>query len=105
MYKLSRAMLVVALLTSYLSLVAVAFQFGGVVGFGIVILLLPAISRHRNGTFTEFGTARWADANDLRTAGMLGANEGLIIGRVADEGGPPFRKAQRELFSSKVPAK
>ena len=57
------------------------------------------------GRLTAFGTARWANVDDLRAAGMLDANSGLIIGRVMGSGKPPFRTAIQELFSSWVSSK
>ncbi len=45
---------------------------------------------------TSFGTARWANVDDLRAAGMLDANSGLIIGRVMGSGNPEAVKAVTE---------
>jgi type IV secretion system protein VirD4 len=87
------------------SLVIFALQIGfwGYVGLGLILFTLFAKRGYQ--ALTAFGTARWADASDLRAAGMLGATSGLIIGRVGDNKKPPFGKAMQDLFRSWVPSK
>ncbi|MBC7819947.1 MAG: type IV secretory system conjugative DNA transfer family protein, partial [Planctomycetaceae bacterium] len=102
---LSRAILILAVFAGYFCLVALVLQFGGLVFIGIPILLIAAITKRRYGSLTAFGTARWADANDLRAAGMLGASRGLIVGRVMDDPKTFVRKAHRDLFNLRVPSK
>jgi type IV secretion system protein VirD4 len=105
LYLLSRIMLIVSVLAVCYCVVSAALDLGGLLYIGIAVLLLAAIARRRINAFTAFGTARWADANDLRAVGMLGATSGPILGRVTDGWKPPLRKATRELFDFKVPSK
>lgn len=105
MYQLCRIILILALFAGYFSVLALTLQFGGLVIIGLVIALVAAINRRRYGLLTAFGTARWADTNDLRAAGMLGASHGLIIGRVIDDPKTQVRNAQRDLFKLTVPSR
>jgi type IV secretion system protein VirD4 len=105
MYKLSRLMLILSVVAGLWSLLIFAMQLGGVGYIGIAIVLIALCAKRGYQALTAFGTARWATAGDLRAAGMLDANSGIIIGRVGGCGKPPFRKALRELFSSWVPSK
>ena len=105
MYKLSRFMLILSVVAGLWSLLIFALKLGGLGYIGIVIVLIALFGRRGYQALTAYGTARWANAADLRAAGMLGAKSGLIIGRVMDGGKPPFFVAMRELFSSRVPSK
>lgn len=104
-YAICRLMLIVSVLAVCYCVVSAALDLGGLVYIGLVVLLIAAISRRRSEALTAFGTARWADANDLRAEGMLGANRGPILGRVMDEGKPPLLKGTRGLFNFKVSSK
>jgi len=88
MYRLCRLMLILAVLAITYCVVVLAIQLGGLVCIGIGVLAVSSLARRGYGKLTAYGTARWADANDLRKAGMLGAKSGLIIGRVSDGGNP-----------------
>lgn len=105
MYILCRLILITAVVVGYLCLADIAMRFGGLVTIGLVIVLIAAVRRHRDGWLTAFGTARWADAKDLLAAEMLGARRGLILGRVLDDGKPSLVIAQRDLFNAAVPSK
>jgi len=105
MYSLCRMLLILALLVSYVCVALLTLRFGGLILLGIAFVCAVAYARRRHGPLSAFGTARWADADDLRQAGMLGGRSGLIVGRVMDVAKPPFPKAQRELFSATVPSK
>lgn len=56
----------------------------------IVLLVILAIigaamlPRRWRGSGTAYGTARWANADDLRRAGMLDDGDGLILGKTRD---------------------
>jgi type IV secretion system protein VirD4 len=105
MYKLSRLMLILSVIAGLWSLVIFALQIGGLGYIGLALVLFTLFAKRGFQALTAFGTARWATAGDLRAAGMLDANSGLIIGRVGSGGKPPFRKALQELFNSWVPSK
>ncbi len=104
-YAICRVMLIASVSAFGYAVASAILDLGGLVIIGIIILVLAAITRRRSETFSAFGTARWADANDLRGEGMLGASSGPILGRVMDDGKPPLRKATRELFDFTVPSK
>ena len=105
MYKLSRLMLMLSVAAGLWSLVLFGMQIGLLGYIGVGLILFKLFGKRAYQALTAFGTARWADVADLRAAGMLNANTGLIIGRVGGEGKPPFHKALQELFSSWVPPK
>lgn len=50
---------------------------------------------------TTLGSARWADADDLRRAGMIDAKSGLILGRIKDSR-RHFLQALKTLFNWKI---
>src|SRR5205807_93181 len=52
---------------------------------------------------TAHGTARWSDGDDLRRAGMLDADSGLILGRITDCR-PKLETALKGLFDRRVDA-
>ncbi len=104
-YKLSRLMLILSVAAGIWSVLIFALQLGGIGYIGIAIALFALYAKRGYGRLTAFGTARWANVDDLRAAGMLDANSGLIIGRVMGGGKPPFRTAIQELFSSWVSSK
>src|SRR5208282_1578942 len=105
MYKLSRLMLIGTVIAAFCCVAVLVAQFGVVILVGIGIALLVAYAKRGYGAFTAFGTARWADSEDLRRTGMLGATAGLIIGRVTDAAKQPLSKAVPGLFDPKVPSK
>ena len=90
MYKLARVMLIMTMLAVFFILMMVAVHFSGLVFFGGIFVVGAWAKRRSGGTFTAFGTARWAGIKDLRAKGMLGTKTGLILGRVFDEGKPSF---------------
>ena len=103
MYRLSRLMLILALLAVAFILVMVTIQFSGLVFFGS-IFVIGIWAKRRGGTFTSFGTARFASIKELRDKKMLGTDTGIILGRVFDEGRPSFILALCVLFDANVPS-
>ena len=104
-YSLCRAMLIVGVMAICYCLFLAIMDLGGLVIIGMVVLVLAAITRRGREAFTAFGTARWADAADLRAEGMIGATSGPILGRVMDVAKPPLRQATQALFDSTVSSK
>jgi type IV secretion system protein VirD4 len=68
------------------------------------ILLAAHLYRKRSTRLTTLGSARWADEDDLRRAGMLDADSGLILGRLVGASGRAKPRI-RELFSRRLTAK
>src|ERR1019366_1638074 len=70
----------------------------------MAIGVLAVIAANRGyKRLTAFGTARWANAQDLRNAGMLGGYSGLILGRAGDWR-TNFFKAIAGIFNPNVKA-
>ena len=101
MYRLSRLMLILAVLAGCCSLMMVTIHYSGLILLAVFVLI-GIFGKRRNTTLTAFGTARWASVHDLRLKGMLDAAKGLILGRAYDEGSPSFILALCTLFDSKV---
>jgi type IV secretion system protein VirD4 len=68
------------------------------------ILLAAHLYRKRSTRLTTLGSARWADENDLRRAGMLDADSGLILGRLVGASGRAKPRI-RGLFAWRLTAK
>lgn len=105
MYKLARLMLILSVVAGLWSLLIFGLKLGGIGYIGIGLLLFTLFAKRGYQALTAFGTARWADVADLRAAGMLDANSGLIIGRVGGCGKPSLLYAMRQLFNSWVPSR
>jgi type IV secretion system protein VirD4 len=81
MYKLSRILLILSMIAFGCALAEVTLRFGALAILGFVAVW--ALMRKRiRPVLTAHGTARWAEEDDLRRAGMLDDAPGLIIGRL-----------------------
>ena len=103
MYMLSRLLLILSAICLIYSVAILAILVwpasGWVLGLIVVVLILQ-----RKGTqLTTLGSARVANHNDLRRAGMIGANRGLILGRL--QSAEPRGTRVRKLFDWRVTAK
>jgi type IV secretion system protein VirD4 len=97
---LARLMLVLGLVLFGYS----AVQIGAAVPILGTVALVAACGYMARGVrkrLTTLGSARWADAEDLRAAGMLDARSGLILGRMTDNR-RHFLPALRSLFNPRV---
>src|SRR5579864_4235727 len=95
--KLRYILIATVLLLAYLAaLVIYQVPYGWLVPVGIGIVLLYRQTRR----YTAYGTARWADANDIPH--MLEGN-GLIVGHI--EGKPTLLRGVLTLFDSRFSAK
>jgi type IV secretion system protein VirD4 len=103
MYKLTRQLLILAVgifalsggvLATLLAPWSFAFLF-----VGVVILL----AKRRREFLSAFGTAQWATPAELRQAGMLGGDTGLIIGRCDENAKPKWFPALKTLLDRRVP--
>ena len=95
--KLCRALMILAVLLTAYSFVILAMMVPWVFA-AIVIGLIALAAKGGYIRLTAFGTARWADADDLRKTGMLDG-EGLIVGRIA---GQKSLKGFLALFNPRV---
>jgi type IV secretion system protein VirD4 len=68
-----------------------------------VVCFLAYLAKHGRKRLTTLGSAKWADADDLRRAGMLDATSGLILGH-SMETRRHFVPALKALFSPRVDA-
>lgn len=95
-----RAIMKLAVLIFAALLAAIAAR-SPVLALGIGLAALLAAARKGVQTLTAFGTARWADLDDLDRAGMLEGETGLIIGKVTLPK-PGFFESLRALFDRRV---
>jgi len=104
MYGLSRMMLVmVAGLTAY-TILLVAYM-AGAVGAIIVVALVVVILKRKGRIFTAFGTAQWSGEAELRRVGMIGAKQGLILGRLEVAPGANFAGRLKTLLNARMKAR
>jgi type IV secretion system protein VirD4 len=96
---LTRFFLIVSVLLVAYGLVLVAVLFPWmwlVIGIAVVYLCKKRHSWH------AFGTARWADINDLWAQDMVDGGNGLIVGHIGDSTGG--FAAIRGLFNPAIPS-
>ncbi|WP_161967276.1 type IV secretory system conjugative DNA transfer family protein [Fimbriiglobus ruber] len=67
----------------------------------MILALVAQVRQRRQWHLTAHGTARVAEPDELRRAGMIGAREGMILGRLPET---PYRllPAMRAVFDPKV---
>ncbi|HVX10251.1 MAG TPA: type IV secretory system conjugative DNA transfer family protein [Pirellulales bacterium] len=78
-----RQMLVVAVVAIALPCGLAAWMYPYFV-LTVVAVVIVVHCRKKKNRLTTLGSARWAGSEDLRRAGMLDADSGLILGRVTD---------------------
>jgi type IV secretory pathway TraG/TraD family ATPase VirD4 len=71
------------------------------VGSAAIVAAVLYVAKGAGKRLTTLGSARWADAEDLRKAKMLSAKRGIILGRL-DYNGRHFLSALRALFNPLV---
>jgi type IV secretion system protein VirD4 len=86
MYKLCRLLLILTFLGVLYCVVLLALRIGPWSLVALVGLMAYAAKLGRD-RFTAYGTARWADSEDLRKAGIHEAKEGMLIGRMQETRG------------------
>ena len=82
MYTLSRTLLMVSVIISVVFLAGTVETTAPIGPVLVVIGVLAAVGKSGYARLTTLGSARWAERNDLRRAGMLNGRSGLIIGRL-----------------------
>jgi type IV secretion system protein VirD4 len=109
MYRLSRFMLILAVLLIAYCLVCAIILTAAAGGpwWAWVVLLALACAAARKKTrqaLTTLGSAAWATTRELAQAGMLRARTGLLLGRVADDSAWPAARGIKALFDRRLPA-
>ncbi|HWB14095.1 MAG TPA: type IV secretory system conjugative DNA transfer family protein [Pirellulales bacterium] len=99
---LCRLFLILAVLLVGGSAVMVG-QMSPALSAGLLVVCIWRASKRRVRR-TTLGSARWAGVNDLRRAGMLDADSGLILGRVID-GRRDVVEALKNLLDWRLDAK
>lgn len=104
MYRLCRLGLIVATI-EFLSTLAVWVSCTGAWGLAaIAVAALVQVAR-RGKELWAHGTARWAPERELRKAGMIDSNRGLMVGRLADSKPPTVQQVAPMLLDPRVSAK
>ena len=94
-----RAMMILAVLIAACLAAAFAVRMPMLAVIGLAAL---AAANRKTLSLTAFGTARWANTEELERAGMLSDRPGLILGHIA-RSRPRFLPALKGLFDRKVP--
>lgn len=102
MYKVSRAFLMVGVIVSVVFVGGAVERLWPASAFVIVALLLAMFGKKGYRRLTTLGSARWADWNDLRWAGMLNAGSGLIVGRLPARPQSRMFSAVAGLFRGRI---
>src|SRR5216683_6788201 len=99
MYRITRRILIATVLLSAYCLALLVYLIPWAwVALGVVMLIAACKKGYQ---LSAFGTARWSDERDLRSAGMVGGN-GLCVGYT--EGSNSKVAGVKALFNSRVPA-
>jgi len=80
---LGRLMLVTGVLLLAYCLVLAGSAMAWLLAAGVVCFV-GYLAKHGRKRLMTLGSARWADADHLRRAGMLDSMGGLILGRLTD---------------------
>jgi type IV secretion system protein VirD4 len=103
MYRLCRLLLIVAAV-EMLSAVSIGLAAAGPwVWAAAVVAFFAQLARSGKRLLWAHGTSRWANEDDLQ--GMIDAEHGLMLGRIADRNWRPWRGGVKALFDRKVQAK
>jgi type IV secretion system protein VirD4 len=68
-------------LTGFYCLACIAIITWPASAIMVGVVVFVRLAQRRRQRLTTLGSARWAEERDLRRAGMIGANSGLILGR------------------------
>ncbi len=107
MYRLSKQMFVLSVALMGYSLIVLSLVGGVWLFVPIAGVAFFYATKRKGRALWAHGTAAWATEEELRRAGMIGASEGLILGRIPDSGGggPTVVQRLKTLFNHKIPAK
>jgi len=102
MFFLSRLLLALTTLTVIYCVVVVAIIIYPWSAIVPAIATIKLAQTRRRGARSEHGTARVSDEDDVRRAGMVDAQEGLILGRLAVTGKKSLVEAVASVFSNRI---
>ena len=114
MFALTRFLMILTVTALGWCVVIVGARFGVLMSIATIVFVVRMAAKRVTSSLTTLGSARWAVAKELRRAGMLGAKNGMILGRLIDGEKPavvpsligllnPFvgsRDACRQMFSA-----
>jgi type IV secretion system protein VirD4 len=104
MYQLARLLTAIGILLCFYCAVLIAVSTWPI-GPGVLVFGVLYLMRSPRKPLTTLGSARWADEADLRRAGMLEADTGLILGRLDSGCTTSKRLGIRELFDWRAGAR
>jgi type IV secretion system protein VirD4 len=101
MYRLCRLSLIVATieLASTIAIWASCTGAWGLVAIGVAAVVHAT---RRGKQLWAHGTSRWANERELRKAGMIDGNRGLMVGRLVDRKRPTVQQVTPILFDPRV---
>jgi type IV secretion system protein VirD4 len=102
-YKAARLFLIVSVLELGYAM-AVAIACGWPWSMFVALGAIAVRTVKKRGSLWKMGTARWANEADLRRAGMIGSENGLMIGRI-DSPKPSIFQVAPALFNRRVGSK
>ncbi len=98
MFSLCRMILIATAALFGLCCYILTIKFGNYFLFFVIFGGVAWAVKHRRGTYTAYGTARWAGQDDVRRAGMT-RGRGLIVGTLYDRQQPSKLDATLGLLS------
>lgn len=98
-YTLSRYLMVLGIVAATYCIALMLWVTLPWSGILAAVLFIAAIKNQKKPRLTTLGSACWADEVDLRRAGMIGADAGLILGRIHSNQGGDLAGAIGKLFS------
>jgi type IV secretion system protein VirD4 len=105
MYKLTRFLLALTIILAIYCIAAAAALTRPYSLCLVAFVVFVRLRSKRRQSLTAYGTARWADRDDLARHGMLNAKEGLILGRFTAESKARLMPAVQAVLSPAVRAK
>jgi type IV secretion system protein VirD4 len=102
-YKLSRLLLIIAILAMVYRLATLVMMTWPASGLIVGFITFSVLRRRRAKHLTLLGSARWAEFRELHRAGLIGGDRGLILGHLLKR--PSRAWAMYQLFNRRISAK
>jgi type IV secretion system protein VirD4 len=102
MFKLARALLILTAILIGCCLAVIGLRFGVLFMAVAVILLFGVTTRRSETMLSAYGTARWADEQLLRLEQMIGAKDGVVIGRINEYRRTPLLRSLFGLLNPRM---